>query len=412
MPDYDILIVGAGLNGASLAYALALHGHGLRIGLIETRMLTTSSCVQTGYDSRCIALAYGSRLIYQYLGLWGHMSTHVTPVHSVHVSERGRFGSLYFNKAELGVDALGYVIPAITLQNILNNALHNISKKGVLDLIYPARVTAVHRSVDIIKVEYEKDGIFQASAKLLIAADGANSIVRRLSYIPVVNTDYEQAAIITNINLARNHDGVAYERFTKEGILAILPLSNQRCTLIWTVQKTQLNYLLALSDQEFLSYIQQLFGYRLGRLKNLTKRSAVPLHKIHSLDPVQKRLVLVGNAAHSLHPVAAQGLNLGLRDMAVLLEVILEAHKNKSDIGSIEILKSYMTRRGTDQEQIMGFVDGLIKLFGKQNSILGVLRGFAMQLLDINPAGKYYLARLAMGTGGQVSKLACGMPLI
>lgn len=416
MLDYDILIVGAGLNGASLAYALALYNQGLRIGLIEARMLSISSGVQTPYDARSIALAYGSRLIYQYLGLWEDMAPHATAIHSVHISERGHFGSLDFNKTELGIDALGYVIPAVVLQNILNNALYNISKKGGLDLIYPAQVTAVHRSADKVTVEYKKEGIFQASAKLLIAADGANSIVRRLSGIPVITEDYEQAAIITNINLARNHWGVAYERFTKEGILAMLPLSNQRCTLIWTVQKSQLNYLLELSDQDFLKSIQQLFGYRLGRLESLAKRNAVPLQKIQSLDPVQKRLVLVGNAAHSLHPVAAQGLNLGLRDMAVLLEIILDAHKNKQDIGSMEILKSYMARRGSDQDQIMGFIDGLIKLFGKQSSVLGALRGFGLQFLDINPLAKYYLARLAMGTGGgiagQASKLASGIFLI
>jgi 2-octaprenyl-6-methoxyphenol hydroxylase len=286
-----------------------------------------------------------------------------------------------------------------------------------LDLIYPGWVTAISRDAEVMTVEcIINEQPRKISTKLLIGADGGDSAVRRLTHIPVMIEEYAQTAIVAHIGLARSHRGVAYERFTAEGILAMLPLSaspeaHNRCTLIWTAEQAQAAHLLQLNEQAFLSRVQQLFGYRLGRFQTLGKRSAVPLRKISTLDSTQTRVILIGNAAHSLHPVAAQGLNLGLRDVAVLLEVILEARSGHQDIGGFNVLQSYAERREGDQQQIMGFVDGLIKLFGKQNKLLSRCRGLALQLLDISPAGKYHLARLPMGIAGRLSKLASGVPL-
>lgn len=417
MPDYDVLIVGAGLNGASLAYALASQGRGLRVGLIETRELLASVHVETDYDARSIALAYGSQLIYQNLGLWESMQAYTTPIDEVHVSERGRFGSVCFKSADLGIPALGYVLPAVTLQQILNNALHAISTTGALDLIYPAKVNAIHKEAQEITAEYIINQSTQrVTTTLLIGADGADSALRRLAHIPENIKDYGQTAIVAQLGLACAHRGVAYECFTREGILALLPLlgtaeTPHRSTLIWTAEQRHAEYLLALSDQAYLDHVQELWDGGCIRLQTLGQRYAIPLRKITALDPVQTRLVLMGNAAHSLHPVAAQGLNLGLRDAAVLLEVILEADASQCDIGSFEVLQAYIERRGRDQQQIMGFVDGLIKIFGNQNGLLSRCRGFALQLLDMSPRGKYHLARLPLGIAGRASKLICGIPL-
>lgn len=421
MPDYDILIVGGGLNGASLAYGLASQCRGIRIGLIETRELQACVDVETDYDARSIALAYASQLIYQNLGLWESLQVHTTPIEEVYVSERGRFGSVCFRSADLGIPALGYVLPAVTLQQVLNNALHKLSEKGAVDLICPATLTAISRSTESMTVEYLlKQSTQSVTTALLIGADGADSAVRRLAHIPTSSQDYEQMAIVAQMGLACAHRGVAYERFTPEGILALLPLLGtadipHRSTLIWTASLGQAEDLLALTDQAYLSHVQELWDDGFVHLKAIGQRYAIPLRKIRALDPLQTRLVLVGNAAHSLHPVAAQGLNLGLRDVAVLLEVILEAYATggaaRYDLGSFEVLQTYIERRGRDQQQIMGFVEGLIKLFGKQNAWLSRCRGLALQLLDMSPSGKYYLARLPLGIAGRASKLISGVPL-
>jgi len=323
----------------------------------------------------------------------------------------------FLSEPDLGVPALGYVLPAVTLQQVLNNALHAICATGALDLIYPAKVTAIHREAQAITAEYViNHSTRSVTTALLIAADGADSALRRLAHIPASTQDYGQIAIVAHMGLACAHRGVAYERFTREGILALLPLlgtpeAPHRSTLIWTASLRQAEYLLALSDQAYLSHVQGLWDDGFIHLQTLGQRYAIPLRKITALEPVQTRLVLMGNAAHSLHPVAAQGLNLGLRDAAVLLEVILEAYAAGHDLGSFEVLQAYIERRGRDQQQIMSFVDGLIKIFAKQNGLLSRCRGFALQLLDMSPSGKYHLARLPLGIAGRAAKLICGIPL-
>ena len=415
--SYDVLIVGGGLNGASLAYALASYGRGLRIGLIETRELLTAVRVETDYDARSIALVYASHLIYKNSGLWESLEPHATAIHQVQVSERGHSGRLYFKSVDLDLPALGYVLPAVTLQQVLNNALHALNKKAAVDLIYPAAVTAIRREADCMTVEYRRHQSTQTlTTTLLIAADGADSTVRRLAHIPTNIKDYGQTAIIAQLGLANAHRGLAYERFTEEGILALLPLlgtpeNPHRSTFIWTASRGQAEQLLALSDQAYLSHVQGLWEDEPIHFQNLGQRYAVPLRKTTVSESVQTRLVLMGNAAHALHPVAAQGLNLGLRDAAVLLEVILEAYAAKRDLGSFEVLQTYTERRGNDQEQIMGFVDGLIKVVGKQSSFLRQCRGLALQLLDRSSIGKYHLAQLPLGIAGHASKLICGIPL-
>ncbi len=403
--SYDILISGGGLVGASLACALS--GHGLRIGLIEAVPYGDSG--QPSYDDRAIALAQGTQRIFTGMGLWEALAARATPIHQIHVSDRGRFGITRLDREEEGVPALGYVALARDMGAVLSGQLETLHD---VELICPARVTSVAIEPAMAHVSVEVDGDQRRLAsRLVIAADGAQSMLRELFDIPTTEWDYRQSAVITNISPGRPHGHVAYERFTDTGPLALLPMSEQRCSVVWTLRDAQVDEVMALDDQAFLARLQERFGHRLGSFQRVGKRVAYPLKLVRARESVRPRLALIGNAAHTLHPIAGQGFNLGLRDVAALAEVLVSARADAEDIGSDAVLRRYADWRQQDHRQVIAFTDGLTRLFTNPLPPIPLLRNLGMVALDLCPPAKRLFARLTMGRSGRLPKLARGLEL-
>lgn len=403
--DYDLIIIGGGLVGATLA--AALRKQSLRIGIIEAYPFGSSE--QPSYDDRSIALSYGSREIFAGMGLWQTFSSQATPIHHIHVSNRGHFGAARLDRSESRVDALGYVVENRIVGRLLSEL---IATHDNIDLITPARLTDISINRSHAVVTYEKDSESrQITAPLVVGADGAMSQLRELLGIGVERREYEQSAIIANVSTEQAHNHVAYERFTDEGPIALLPLDQDRCSLVWTVKPGAVEKILEMEEAEFLSLLQQRFGYRLGRFLRAGKRTAYPLALIRAEEYVTSRVVLVGNAAHTLHPVAGQGFNLGLRDVADLAQMIVDKKKENLDYGAICTLNEYAQWRQQDHRQVIAFTDTMARLFTNSFFPVVVGRNLGLLALDLLPPVKKNFAKQTMGMAGRLPRLARGIPL-
>ncbi|MCG7967940.1 MAG: 2-octaprenyl-6-methoxyphenyl hydroxylase [Candidatus Thiodiazotropha taylori] len=401
----DILIVGGGMVGASLAHALS--GHGYKIGVIEAWPLSSSS--QPSYDDRVIALSWGSRLILQAMGVWHGIETVAQPILDIHISDRGHFGFTRLNHHQEGVDALGYVVTAKSLGNAL---LRELDQRQDVELICPAQLKSFAVSGNGVEARIEQDGREKRiNARLLVAADGGDSLVRRFLSIPLKEKSYGQTAIIANLSCDREHQSVAYERFTDTGPLALLPMTDERLSMVWTAEDHQVAELMGLSDQAFLDRLQDRFGYRLGRLERLGKRVAYPLRLRQAAEQVRPRIALIGNAAHAIHPVTGQGFNLGLRDVAGLADLLVEAAKHSRDPGDLELLNEYRQWRERDQNRVAAITDSLARLFANPFGPLRLMRNLGLVGLDLMPGLKHQVARQFMGLNGRLSKLGRGVSL-
>ncbi|MCG7901917.1 2-octaprenyl-6-methoxyphenyl hydroxylase [Candidatus Thiodiazotropha endoloripes] len=401
----DILIVGGGMVGASLAHALS--GHGYKIGVIEAWPLSSTS--QPSYDDRVIALSWGSRLILQAMGVWQGIEAVAQPILDIHISDRGHFGFTRLNHRQEGVDALGYVVTARSLGNAL---LSELDRRQDVQLICPAQLKSFAVSGNGVEARVEQDGREQRiNTRLLVAADGGDSLVRRFLSIPLKEKSYGQTAIIANLGCDRAHRSVAYERFTDTGPLALLPMTDDRLSMVWTAEDHQVAELMGLSDQAFLDRLQDRFGYRLGRLERLGKRVAYPLRLRQAEEQVRSRIALIGNAAHAIHPVTGQGFNLGLRDVAGLADLLVEAAKHGQDPGDLELLNEYRQWRERDQNRVAAITDSLARLFANPFGPLRLMRNLGLVGLDLMPGLKHQVARQFMGLNGRLSKLGRGVSL-
>tara|TARA_R100001039_G_C1854872_1_gene118398 strand:+ start:19133 stop:20335 length:1203 start_codon:yes stop_codon:yes gene_type:complete len=394
---FDVLIVGGGMAGASLA--IALKESRLKIGLIEAKSLETNS--QPSYDDRGIALSYGSQRIFETMDVWTAIEKHASPIQHIHVSERGRFGVTRLSAEQEKVPALGQVITAKYLGHALNQQLQQLDN---LTLFCPSTVSAVVTEAEHVKVTLDNHDTL--TAKLLVAADGRESTIRHCLNLSAWEQDYSQVAITANISTDKPHHGWAYERFTTSGPMALLPM-DKRSSLVWTVKAGEESALLSLPEEAFLKQLQHHFGYRAGRFIRVGERNSYPLILMQADMPVQARIVFIGNAAHSLHPIAGQGFNLGLRDVAVLAEHIFDA----KDCGHAELLQRYQQQRQQDQDQVVKSTDQLVRLFSNDIPLLGHLRGAGLTLMDTMPVMKHWLAQKSMGLAQAQPKLARGVPL-
>jgi 2-octaprenyl-6-methoxyphenol hydroxylase len=404
-PDYDVLIVGGGLVGASLACALG--GRGLRVAVVEAVPFRSEQ--QPSYDDRTLALAQGTSRIFAAMGLWEELRGGVTPIHVIHSSDRGRFGFTRLRREEEGVEALGYVAPARLLGAVLGPRLESLP--GV-ELICPARLRHFQVDGQGVEVSLDLDGETRVlRGRLLVAADGSQSRVRESLDIATTQWTYGQTALIANISPQLPHKHVAYERFTDSGPLALLPMSEGRCSLVWTLRDEQVDEVLQLPDARFLARLQERFGHRLGRFERVGTRHAYPLSLVRARESVRPRVALIGNALHTLHPIAGQGFNLGLRDVAVLAELLVDAHAAGQDPGDLALLQRYADWRGTDHQRVIAFTDGLVRLFSSPLASVGCLRDAGMVALDLLPPAKRLFGRLTMGRSGRLPRLARGLPL-
>jgi 2-octaprenyl-6-methoxyphenol hydroxylase len=402
---FDVIIVGGGMVGASLAHALS--GHGLSIAVIESYPLNTP--VQPSYDDRAIALSYGSRRILDAMGIWSSLSGSVEAIKKIHVSEQGQFGFARLDHAEENVEALGYVVTARDLGSALLPSLTDIDD---VSLFCPATLEGYEILDEQVTASVQMDGQHHSiQAKLLVAADGGQSKVREQLGVTVKETDYGQSAIISNVSTQQPHNNIAYERFTTSGPIALLPMTENRSALVYTVKHEEQDAVVQLSDDAFLEQLQLRFGYRLGKITHIGQRFVYQLKLKQVGEHVKHRVALIGNAAHTVHPVAGQGFNLGIRDVAALAEVIVDAHKNRVDFGQLNVLSEYENWRSKDHRNVMTATDSMVRLFENPLSVVKAVRNTGILAVDMLPGARHLLSRFAMGLTGRQPKLSRGVSL-
>jgi len=397
---YDIVIAGGGMIGTSLA--LALEPLGLNVAVVEA--IPRKAAAQPSFDDRSTALSRSTQRMFEAMGLWPGIVAASTPIRAIHVSDQGRFGFSHIEAEEQGVEALGYVVINRVLGGVLQNALDAL--EGV-DIICPARIADVALAPDNATAIVEhSDGKQQSlTCDLLVASDGANSAVRDMMGITAQKSRYGQRAVIGNLLPEKDIDNVAYERFTKQGPLAVLPVADGRAGFVWTVSEEDADRVMALEDEALLAELQEQFGYRLGTFSKVGKRASYPLILSRALRLTATRSVLIGNSAHGLHPVSAQGFNLGMRDVAAIVDCIA------TSAGSSSMLEEYANWRRSDQKKLVRFTDSLVKLFGSERPPLRTLRNIGMLGFDFIPGVRSAFAKHTMGLAGKLPRLSRGVPV-
>lgn len=398
----DVLIVGGGLVGSTLASALARLS--LSVVLVEANAGPAEQ--PATFDSRATALANTSQRVLAGLGVWPAVSGEAEPITTIHVSERGHFGFSRIRASEEGVAALGY-----TLENrVLGSALwQTIANDNNIKLLAPAGIAALKPQDDWVDVSLQGCAEAALRTRLVIGADGANSRLRELLGIPCSVHDYGQTALVANITSSEPHGGRAFERFTPAGPLAVLPLSRARSGLVWTLADTAAPALQDVSDEQFRLALQDNFGTRLGSIERVGERAAYPLRLVRSARLSAPRCLLMGNAANSLHPVAGQGFNLALRDVAALVDLLANASGDKGfDPGDASLLARYVDWRQRDQRTATWFTHGLVKLFTHPARAVGLARNLGLVAFDLLPGAKSQLAKQAMGLSGRLPRLVRG----
>lgn len=395
-PEFDILILGGGLVGSSLA--CALDGRGYRVGLIETSLPSISP---PGFDERKLALAAASVNALTALGVLPGAAL-LSPVRRIHVSRAGDFGAVRLEASDSGRASFGSVLPARELGMALEHRLRELVD---LQILRPQTVTAVHAGPDCVTVQLRGElGERSVASRLLVAADGTRSFARDALGISVSVHDYQQTLLVCSIGTDRAADGSAYERFTEHGPVALLPMGRD-FGAICAVPAADADRILAMADADYASYFQQRFGWRAGRIYRVGQRSAYPVSRVLAERLVAPRAVLVGNAAQTIHPIGAQGFNLGLRDALTLAELLVGA-----DPGAEQLLMHYAAARAEDRERTLAFSDGLARLTANNSLPVQVLRSFGLLALAHVPGLSAPLVAGAMGFRGRVPKLARGLP--
>ncbi|HEX7342064.1 MAG TPA: 2-octaprenyl-6-methoxyphenyl hydroxylase [Rhodanobacteraceae bacterium] len=387
----DVLIVGGGLVGASLA--IALDAAGRAVTMVEAAAPRLGA--QPSYDERNLALARASTNGLRAIGVWDHAAAAATPIRHIHVSRAGEFGSTRLDAERMGMDALGWTLPARELGAALLTRLDTCTR---LTRHAPARLTALHRDGDgwqaCIKTP---DGERDIVTRLLVGADGSDSIVRRQLGIQADVHDYRQALFVSTVTPQHAPDGRAFERFADDGPVALLPLTGGRAGLVLTVASDQVDAVTDMDDDAFLALAQDRFGWRLGRLTRPGKRAPHAIARVTAKQVIGRRAVLVGNAAQTIHPIGAQGFNLGLRDALTLSELIADA----VDPGDAILLAAYADRRKPDREGVLAMSHGLISLACLRQPLLAPLRSLGLLAFDRLPPLRRSMAMRGMGFRGQ-----------
>jgi|TARA_B110001450_G_scaffold14655_1_gene13732 2-polyprenyl-6-methoxyphenol 4-hydroxylase len=406
LPHFDMVIVGGGMVGISLALILAAQSD-WKILLVEAQSMNVASAPKSHYsasfDDRSTALSWTSRNIYQSIGIWDQLSKHLTDIKHIHVSDRGHGGLTRMSADEAGVDALGYVVENHWLGSVLIDQLGHHS----IETLSNTKVSAVRPMRGGIEISLDgkqsagDEGQQLIRSDLLIIADGSNSKTAQKLGIYSQCSSYRQTAIIANIQLEKKHQGTAYERFTDQGPMALLPLSDyqgqHRSALVWVQSEDAVEQLVMAEDDAFLATLQQRFGHRLGRFQQVGKRVTYPLSLTLATEQVRRNVVVVGNAAHSLHPVAGQGFNLSLRDVSALAARLNQAREIQKDIGSLEVLENYYQQQLVDQRNTLMFSDSLTKFFTGTSRVSAAGRNSGLLALDLVPQLRHGFAKFGMG---------------
>lgn len=405
---YDVVIVGGGLVGASLACALSPLG--LKTALVEAVAFKAAS--QPSFDDRTLAVSASSCRILEGLGIWPKIRQSATPIREIHVRELGRPGRVIMQPGELGLDSFGHVVEARVFGAAMLETLPALEN---VDFICPAEVTAAESDNEEATVDLrDENGSRRLRARLLVGADGARSFVREALGIESEQHDYGQTAVICNVVPEQEHGGRAFECFTPTGPLAVMPHVNGRCGLIWCVPGAEVQDLLDMPDTDFMARANERFGGHLGRFTRMGRRSSYPLRLVRAKEDIRPRSVILGNAAHAIHPIGAQGFNLGLRDVAVLAEVLADEVREKAgepDPGRFSLLQRYSEWRRPDQQGTIAYSDGLARIYSNPSSIASVARMAGLVAHALVPPLRRQLAVRAMGFRGRIPRLARGETL-
>lgn len=434
---FDVIISGGGLSGSLMALSLSKltknDGSLLSIAIIEALPFNQTSPANENalFDARVLALSHGSAKYLAKLGVWQYLKDDACAITDIDISDRGHFGKARLTAKEHGVNALGYVIDMSRIGKAQLKALGNtnsssassnnniqwFSPDSIADITWqaPSKVQG-ENATDKSKVQVTLNSGRVLSASLLLGCDGVQSPVRKLANIEVTCDDYQQVALIANVSTSKAHHQKAFERFTEFGPIAMLPLKplkqgkaslnalvnnsasgDSRCSLVWTMTPSQAEEIKSLSDDAFKVELERAFGSYLGAITHVGKRDTYPLVLLQAQQQTYHRMALVGNASHTIHPIAGQGFNLGLRDVQVMARLVEEALLNKQDIGHFSLLHAYQTNRSKDQREVIQLTDSLVTLFANDLPPLVVGRNLGLQALNIISPLKNALVKKTMG---------------
>ncbi len=396
---------------AGATAALALARLPLTIALVEP--VAPQLDASPSFDQRAVALSAASVKIFKTLGIWPKIQSLGCPINDIHISDQGHFGFTRLHADDYGVDALGQVIPLDQTGPIL---WQEIRQTKNIQLYSPANISAIdsiesQQQNGQISVKLRDDSGEQQTlaSQLLLAADGTFSSTAKMAGIQIQRDSYQQHAVIANISTELAHNNRAFERFTNQGPLALLPLTRNRMSLVWCQTPENAATVMSYTDHEFIQQLQTAFGYRLGQISKVGERTQYPLALHLPKKVFNGRVLLLGNSAHTLHPIAGQGFNLGLRDIAALFDSILQAQTSGEDIGSERFLNNYQAQRQPDWNQTISATDSLVRLFSNDFLPLVIARNKALCVLDKFPFAKQKLAMTAMGFSGESAQLTRGI---
>jgi 2-octaprenyl-6-methoxyphenol hydroxylase len=409
--SFDVIISGGGLSGVLTALSLLalkkLDGSGLSIALIEVNNATHAP--ESVFDDRVLALSHASVNYLKILNVWPLLKAYAQPIKNIHISDRGYYGKARITATEHNVSAVGYVIEMSKIGGALNQTLANklkeslnIHSKSTVNVTWftPDRIQHIEWQSDVVKVSLASST--SLSAKLLVGCDGAQSVCRKFANISVDESTYGQSALIANVATSLPHNGIAYERFTEHGPIALLPLVQlpneaSRCSLVWTLSPEEADAVLNLPDDEFQHALEKAFGHWLGEIKYTGKRHVYPLTLVRAQEQVHHRMVLIGNASHTIHPIAGQGFNLGLRDVQALSNAVAESLSTDEDIGSLSRLFEYANSRKKDHDHIITLTDSLVTVFSNKLPPLIMGRNIGLKVLNYVPSIKKAFVSKTMG---------------
>ena len=394
--NYDIVIVGGAMTGITLALALSAFTNGkMKIAVLERQPAKQHQ--QSGFDARCIALSDGSCQKFSRIilpdgqNLWQKIQPFSTHIEQIHVSDKGHSGIVEFSAREFHLQQLGAVIE---LQQAGQIMLQAVEQSDNIDYLCPVEIAHIERSQDGVKISLKNDRTL--TAQLLIGADGTKSeVASAVNISQEMLHDYGQTAIITNVQTQQPHQNRAFERFTTEGPLALLPMKDNLMSLVWCVRHA--DELLQADENSFLTRLQQQFGWRLGRFQRCGQRFAYPLTLSCAPQHIQARTVLIGNAAQTLHPIAGQGFNLGIRDVMTLANILSYAYLQQQEIGDDALLQQYENKRKADQKQMIQLTDGLLTIFANNLLPLQIGRNLGLMALAQSSMLRQYFAKPTLG---------------
>jgi 2-octaprenyl-6-methoxyphenol hydroxylase len=396
-----LVIVGGGMVGLTLALMLARQG--LPVTLLEAIRYPAAPAdgvppaYHSSFDSRNTALSRRTVQIFTELGIWSQLQRYATPIHQVQISELGGFGKARLLAEQERLESFGQVIENAWLGQVL---LAEVRAHDHITLLDGVSVTQLQQDADAVVVQATQQGqAVSLSCKVLIAADGRDSFCRKALGIDAHVHDYQQMALVTTIQTSAPHQQVAFERFTPQGPLALLPLTGDyRRSVVWTVPAgTEADWLGDANDARFLAALQTAFGGRAGRFERTGARACYPLSQVLADRQAIGRVVLMGNAAHTLHPVAGQGFNLCIRDAQVLARTLAAQQQNHADLGDAQVLQQYEAARLTDQKRVIRFCDSVVRGFSNHNPLLKLARNTGLVAFDLIPGAKQLVATYAMG---------------